>query len=702
MLELETEAHQRVKQMEKRLKSSAKTTMETVINVHECEKEMRRLVEERLYAESVYEDVAQHLCTSKEENNFLRDQNCNLSHDVQALLHIIHHARSTGHWEMNCVTFCEVTPEQVFGPVQSISNVNVPELPQSDFEAIDVGNKVSSFDNSSQEATDSSTSSPYTVHPMSVHLSDNNSNSHSFSDDSHNELLEKDKKIRFLESQLSELKHQLSMKEAECECHLWKLEMLMQQNRNRVQIFPPDIPSSGTSLPKCISLPDIGNIYGFTSVGRKSHSYCTFNLKPKYNVIDIPETQKCKLNAEKSERVPCIRKGQSEPHLFMIGDNIYVYRPCEPIKKVSNIALHDDYDMSIPQCESIDLRFPTEELRTNVCNWAALSKSRSYGAPQRPHFKDDDSCSSHTCSDPEIEKLNKEMFVQFFGEKVSCSVQTEDKVTYSIGLQAAIKRDGDSDCCSDPGVQSIDRKIIEEFLKIDISTSEKALVEMQENINMILQDKLENGSYKLDVFKLITAVQGLKENLRKAKDKAQAKEILISQLQGHIESAVREVEIKDTALVNLEIKLDMSREEAFTLRRKAYELNLEMEHLIKDVEEAQMLNDNLCLKLDVNEEKMQEILNEQKVLQEQKRALMTQLDAREDELESSKKELDMLKKKTEAYSLHVEQQSQIIRNLQEALVQSKRAFDAVHQKEPLIHETPNESKYSSKNSVMDI
>ncbi|CAL1298664.1 unnamed protein product [Larinioides sclopetarius] len=123
MLELETEAQQRVKQMEKRLKSSAKTTMEAVINVHECEKEMRRLVEERLYIESLYNDAQQHLSTCKEENSFLRDQNCNLSHDVQALLHIIHHARSTGHWEMSCVTFCEVTPEQVFGPVQSLSNV---------------------------------------------------------------------------------------------------------------------------------------------------------------------------------------------------------------------------------------------------------------------------------------------------------------------------------------------------------------------------------------------------------------------------------------------------------------------------------------------------------------------------------------------------------------------------------------------------
>ncbi|GBN09244.1 hypothetical protein AVEN_48122-1, partial [Araneus ventricosus] len=187
MLELETEAQQRVKQMEKRLKSSAKTTMEAVINVHECEKEMRRLVEERLYIESLYNDAQQHLSTCKEENSFLRDQNCNLSHDVQALLHIIHHARSTGHWEMSCVTFCEVTPEQVFGPVQSISNVYVSESPQSEYDSVEGAKKGLSSDISSQETTDSNTSSPYMVHPVRVPFSDANSNCHSCSDGSHTE-----------------------------------------------------------------------------------------------------------------------------------------------------------------------------------------------------------------------------------------------------------------------------------------------------------------------------------------------------------------------------------------------------------------------------------------------------------------------------------------------------------------------------------
>lgn len=47
--------------------------------------------------------MQEHLSSMKAENNFLRDQNGNLNHDIQALLHVIHHARSTGHWEVEAL-----------------------------------------------------------------------------------------------------------------------------------------------------------------------------------------------------------------------------------------------------------------------------------------------------------------------------------------------------------------------------------------------------------------------------------------------------------------------------------------------------------------------------------------------------------------------------------------------------------------------
>ncbi|KFM64254.1 hypothetical protein X975_15719, partial [Stegodyphus mimosarum] len=68
---------------------------------------------------------------------------------------------------------------------------------------------------SSQEILNSSTSTPSSSQsqPLVINL-----------------LLEKDKKIALLESHVSELQHQLTSKDAECEIHLWKLGILMQQN----------------------------------------------------------------------------------------------------------------------------------------------------------------------------------------------------------------------------------------------------------------------------------------------------------------------------------------------------------------------------------------------------------------------------------------------------------------------------------------
>lgn len=123
ILELEKEASKRVIQMENRLHKSAKSTMETVLHIQECEEEMRRLVTERLHVESVFEDLQHQFTSLKIENGFLKEQNANLHHDINGLLHIIQQARSTGNWEIDSMTFCEVTPEQVFGPIYSVSEI---------------------------------------------------------------------------------------------------------------------------------------------------------------------------------------------------------------------------------------------------------------------------------------------------------------------------------------------------------------------------------------------------------------------------------------------------------------------------------------------------------------------------------------------------------------------------------------------------
>lgn len=181
--------------------------------------------------------------------------------------------------------------------------------------------------------------------------------------------------------------------------------------QSRAQTYPCESPTVDTSVQKCISLPDIGNIYSYTKVLRRSHSCrtsgyqanlpsrpikrsrphkrSTCSEKPcQPNVDEKSESIVCKYSNVKQDQPPGSNKAQSEPYLFMFGDNVYVYRPCEPIKKASNVALCNDYQLSLPPCQSIDLKFPVDESDLKICDWDQDHKnSISCGVPDSSYHK---------------------------------------------------------------------------------------------------------------------------------------------------------------------------------------------------------------------------------------------------------------------------------------------------------------------------
>lgn len=179
--------------------------------------------------------------------------------------------------------------------------------------------------------------------------------------------------------------------------------------QNRAQTYPCAFPTVDTSVQKCISLPDIGNIYSYTKVLRRSHSCRTSGYQANLPSRSIKKSRSHRRNAcsekpchsdtgEKCESRLCkysnvkndhgIHKAQSEPYLFMFGDNVYVYRPCEPIKKASNVALCNDYQLSLPPCQSIDLKFPVDESNLKSCEWDLVHKnSIPYVVPDSPYHK---------------------------------------------------------------------------------------------------------------------------------------------------------------------------------------------------------------------------------------------------------------------------------------------------------------------------
>ncbi|XP_037283509.2 uncharacterized protein LOC119176364 isoform X4 [Rhipicephalus microplus] len=117
LVELEREALKRTAQMQKRLQSTAITTRETVKKMSEWGEQIKDLISKKELAEHATLEYKYEAADLKRENEQLRNYNDNLYSDIQSLLSIIDVARKTGNWEMDCVTFCVISPEEVYGPI---------------------------------------------------------------------------------------------------------------------------------------------------------------------------------------------------------------------------------------------------------------------------------------------------------------------------------------------------------------------------------------------------------------------------------------------------------------------------------------------------------------------------------------------------------------------------------------------------------
>lgn len=656
VVELEKETQQRVKQMEKRLKTTAKSTMEAVINIHECEELIRSLVTQRLHIESVLYNVQKQVSLLKVENNFLRDQNFNLNHDIQALLHIIHRARSTGNWEMDCMMFCEVTPEQVFGPIQSMS-------------------------------------------PLYC-----DSNCHSHPKESNTK------------------KHDISKTD---ENHIPPPQTLVYYN--------------DCVKPRGGSLPSLDNLVLCDSTLQRSYSSkvdgicekpdCSLSRLEYLNHVKRKkdsgsqrkrkEKQSRKQSIHKSESNLCFRQAYSEPLLFMYGDGVYVYKPCEAVQKNNCVPPAENLINSLPY-QSIDLTLPVDEVNDHdlsACDWDHTHRLQklstcadSFSMPY-----DKDKVLNCCCSSMDFEEMHSSK--DFSPRDIQILAQVQDvclphdpnKCTnmsetcnkygrctvchqssdYNSSFESR-RNDGAKFCTVSQYSQTYE---VSSCLSIGTQT-----VANDENSNCLVN--LTENNCAGDVTEIQKCVKLLKQNLLKAEDTVHAKEILIEQLQNHLQTAFKEIEMKDKALENVEKKLDMSRKEKKSLENKISGLEKEIEMLSTALKEAKVLSDSILSEMENRNEDIKELHQQEQVLQNQKRTLMIQLDTRFDELDAAKTELSTVVEELKRCKTQIAQQTHIIQNLQEALVKSKRALDEyVIKSSP--SQTLNKTSHSS-NSVVNI
>lgn len=121
------EGESRAGQMQKRLRESAQATKDAVVSMNFWSEEMRALFIRKLKTEINIHEAETRLFILQTENQSLMQYNENLWHDIESLLTIIKEARTSGNWEMDFVTFCEIPPEAVFGPICRLSAKHLPD-----------------------------------------------------------------------------------------------------------------------------------------------------------------------------------------------------------------------------------------------------------------------------------------------------------------------------------------------------------------------------------------------------------------------------------------------------------------------------------------------------------------------------------------------------------------------------------------------
>lgn len=122
LADIGTEAEKRADLLQQRLRESATTTRDAVHRISDWGEVLLDLVNQKCLAEQGLIAARCLVDGMSEENSRLKIRNENLDHDLQSLLSIIRVARTTGNWEMDCVTFCDLSPEDVYGTICRMSS----------------------------------------------------------------------------------------------------------------------------------------------------------------------------------------------------------------------------------------------------------------------------------------------------------------------------------------------------------------------------------------------------------------------------------------------------------------------------------------------------------------------------------------------------------------------------------------------------
>ncbi|KAL1437358.1 hypothetical protein MTO96_001419 [Rhipicephalus appendiculatus] len=536
LAELEREAVKRTMQMQRRLQSTAHTTRETVRKMSEWGEDIQDIISKKLIAERTALECKYGMAELQKENQQLRSYNDNLYSDVQSLLSIINVARTTGNWEMDCVTFCVISPEEVYGPICPLSAQNTDVTAAMDVKP----DKLQNPETQCELNLNESLPAMFTVWDESVTIQEAPKSVESFLRSSSCKVKRRNVRRRLIfdtAKKLSAPKHNARYK------HLGASPV--KRKDSAVKSYA-EVGAQTYAVPPAVE--DMSTQVNLRNVCRKHvHplSVCTDDQRKSSHADVEPE---CELNLS-----------ESLPTMFTVWDESVTIQ--EAPKSVESF-----------------LRSSSCKVKPrNVRRHLDFETPRKLSAPKHSGFYKHLGASPLKRKDSAV-KSYAELGAQTYSRAAAVVERYNDVGTQTFATPPTSE---------DIGTQVDLSKSSLSTMLLPTGDEKKSTAMMSTQTDVEWETCLPSGNETRD-----QELCSLKDRLALAIQEAQSKALLAMELQVHLDTSAKEVELRDQVVSNLEKKLSAARQETDHLKKQLTSVECELESVkrMSQKEKAQSEN----------------------------------------------------------------------------------------------------------------
>nr|XP_045625867.1 myosin-14-like isoform X2 [Procambarus clarkii] len=619
--ELEREAADRVALLEDRLAKMATTTRESCVSLRDHQIQVSSLVTDKIGLEKKAQSLGEKMLALERRNVCLKEENNNLQSDLTNLVQVITRARQTGQWEADDLTFSCVTPEQVFGTVLSSSRRSSQSLKESQHDYIhqifedrlrkDNSSLASSFSNL-QDADSAYGGRGSEKDLLIMKLKADLRSLQATHEETNRQLLERDKHIADLQTQLTDTHHELALSQAEVN----SVNHTLQEARHRSRHENVEMTRKEEVIRHLLSKQ---SVFKKDSTNTSVKSLCDLD-----NVITGENNVEAQLG--KNIDVLVSRLAELEEECQQVRDQ--------------HAALQNTHALCTPTInmlrEQLNRSHQTQvELRTVLT--AEVAQRHDQLVALRDELKEQEQKHHETQMQLQlktevIKDLRKE--VRDMKERQYIVDDKNALTSLKEGVYSGTKETKSSETQTQQVFSSKNESLAEET------------------------SRSPNGFYS----------PSQPSQISKLENELAEKSVLLRELQSHLAASRQELHLKDETLQKLELKLDSSRREGCQKGERMQYLTGQLTSLQLEVGRTHGQAEQLRRQVEKKTELIEKMESENSSLTHQLNEKSATLERFQTELLKTSTDLERKRKE-------VSEQKMMIRTLQEALVASKRSCD---------------------------